>query len=402
MWTRPATGPPADLATPGFLRRAGARRGLVPRRAYAAQLLADWGADVVKAEPLEGDAQPPHRRAGRAVDVGDLRRANRGKRSIALDLRSEEGARRWPASRPAPRRRDPQPRAGGGRGSASTGDRAGGQPRRRRLLDLRVRRRRPPPGGRARPDHPGRLRHLEPHRRRPTASRCAAPRRSSTWAARLAAAAAILAALYRSAHDRPRRERVRRAVRRRPDLPVGALRRSLAQRRAAAAARERKLRAARRPVRRRRRVRGARRLGRRALAGAVLAARPRELAGTRATRPTQRATRTTRALRPRLAAAIAPRPAAGLRAGSTRPGSPTTSRATTTAERRRARLATARSTARTGWATRLLMAAGPARDEGGRMVARARRRASASTPPSCFVSSPATARALAPCVNCVN
>ena len=57
---------------------------------YAAQLLADWGADVVKAEPLDGE----RRVVGRQVEPlmsATFAAANRGKRSIALDLRSEEG-----------------------------------------------------------------------------------------------------------------------------------------------------------------------------------------------------------------------------------------------------------------------------------------------------------------------
>jgi crotonobetainyl-CoA:carnitine CoA-transferase CaiB-like acyl-CoA transferase len=58
---------------------------------YATMTLADFGADVVKIEPAEGDptrATPPA--------VGDESAAhaalNRGKRSVALDLRTEEGA----------------------------------------------------------------------------------------------------------------------------------------------------------------------------------------------------------------------------------------------------------------------------------------------------------------------
>ena len=58
---------------------------------YATMTLADLGADVIKVEPREGDpmrAFPPR--------VGDESAAhaalNRGKRSLAVDLRAEEGA----------------------------------------------------------------------------------------------------------------------------------------------------------------------------------------------------------------------------------------------------------------------------------------------------------------------
>ncbi|MBX6378955.1 MAG: CoA transferase, partial [Clostridia bacterium] len=62
---------------------------------YCGQLLADMGADVVKVEPPEGD---PHRAIGAPtpgpVPVGShFLGLNRGKRSIALDLRHPEGRR---------------------------------------------------------------------------------------------------------------------------------------------------------------------------------------------------------------------------------------------------------------------------------------------------------------------
>jgi glutaryl-CoA transferase len=58
---------------------------------YAAQLLADWGADVIKVEPLAGDASRGLG-TGVAPSVSSTFAAvNRGKRSVALDLRSEDG-----------------------------------------------------------------------------------------------------------------------------------------------------------------------------------------------------------------------------------------------------------------------------------------------------------------------
>src|ERR1700758_4418162 len=60
----------------------------------AGGILADWGADVVKVEPPEGD---PARNFGRMLG-GDLpvnpvfELDNRGKRSIALDLSQDRGA----------------------------------------------------------------------------------------------------------------------------------------------------------------------------------------------------------------------------------------------------------------------------------------------------------------------
>jgi len=63
----------------------------------AAALLADWGADVVKVEPPAGD---PMRRAFGSLGIGDdlanpaFATDNRGKRSVVLDLRDDEGRRR--------------------------------------------------------------------------------------------------------------------------------------------------------------------------------------------------------------------------------------------------------------------------------------------------------------------
>ena len=58
---------------------------------YCAMLLADFGADVVKVEPPEGDAmrQWPPVHAGYSENFASI---NRGKRSVALDLK-DPGAR---------------------------------------------------------------------------------------------------------------------------------------------------------------------------------------------------------------------------------------------------------------------------------------------------------------------
>src|SRR5205814_580412 len=52
--------------------------------AFGARLLSDLGADVIKVEPLQGDQMRP---------LADLfEAAQRGKRNLALDLRTPEGA----------------------------------------------------------------------------------------------------------------------------------------------------------------------------------------------------------------------------------------------------------------------------------------------------------------------
>src|SRR5437867_3363015 len=58
---------------------------------YCTQIMADMGADVIKVEPPEGDVT-------RYISVGPVpgmagvfTNINRGKRSIVLDLRSDEG-----------------------------------------------------------------------------------------------------------------------------------------------------------------------------------------------------------------------------------------------------------------------------------------------------------------------
>ncbi len=61
----------------------------------AGALLADWGADVIHIEPTEGDPYRALASQGIGTDRGgvnlSLALANRGKRSIALDIRSEGG-----------------------------------------------------------------------------------------------------------------------------------------------------------------------------------------------------------------------------------------------------------------------------------------------------------------------
>jgi crotonobetainyl-CoA:carnitine CoA-transferase CaiB-like acyl-CoA transferase len=61
----------------------------------AGALLADWGADVVHVEPLEGDPYRGLATQGIGVERGgvnlSLALANRGKRSLALDIRHDEG-----------------------------------------------------------------------------------------------------------------------------------------------------------------------------------------------------------------------------------------------------------------------------------------------------------------------
>ena len=62
----------------------------------ASALLADWGADVIKIEPIErGDAMRGLAATGVVSITGDvhalLEHSNRGKRSLALDLTTPEG-----------------------------------------------------------------------------------------------------------------------------------------------------------------------------------------------------------------------------------------------------------------------------------------------------------------------
>jgi crotonobetainyl-CoA:carnitine CoA-transferase CaiB-like acyl-CoA transferase len=61
----------------------------------AGALLADWGADVIRVERLDGDPYRGLASQGIGTDSGGINLsvalANRGKRSVALDLRSEQG-----------------------------------------------------------------------------------------------------------------------------------------------------------------------------------------------------------------------------------------------------------------------------------------------------------------------
>src|SRR5215212_329741 len=58
----------------------------------AGALLADWGAEVIKIESPQGDPLRGMANPGMGRDVNPWFEAdNRGKRSVALDLRSEDG-----------------------------------------------------------------------------------------------------------------------------------------------------------------------------------------------------------------------------------------------------------------------------------------------------------------------
>jgi crotonobetainyl-CoA:carnitine CoA-transferase CaiB-like acyl-CoA transferase len=59
--------------------------GVVMAGPATAAILADWGADVVKLEPREGDPQRGN------AEPAYFRLDNRGKRSVALDLKTERG-----------------------------------------------------------------------------------------------------------------------------------------------------------------------------------------------------------------------------------------------------------------------------------------------------------------------
>ena len=87
---------------------------------FATMLLADLGADVVKVEPPRGDEW----RRYDPFEPGESRyfyALNRGKRSIALDLKTAGGARAQPrADRDGRRARAQLPARAGARASAST------------------------------------------------------------------------------------------------------------------------------------------------------------------------------------------------------------------------------------------------------------------------------------------
>ena len=63
----------------------------------AGGILADWGADVVKVEPPEGDpARDLRRMLGGDLPTNPVFELdNRGKRTIALDLSNERGVDVW-------------------------------------------------------------------------------------------------------------------------------------------------------------------------------------------------------------------------------------------------------------------------------------------------------------------
>nr|WP_284287803.1 CoA transferase [Angustibacter aerolatus] len=167
----PPTGPLAGLLVADFSR--------ILAGPYATMLLADLGADVVKVEGPRGDDtrtwSPPIREIdGEPVSTYYLG-VNRGKRSIALDLRDEADAAvaREPGS--AGRRRDRELQAGrAGEVRARPRERRRHQPRLRVRLDQRLRLRSGQGRARVRPDGAGDERPDEPHRRR---RRPAVPRR---------------------------------------------------------------------------------------------------------------------------------------------------------------------------------------------------------------------------------
>lgn len=59
----------------------------------ATQVLADYGADVIKVEPIEGDIMRHQGRGARAGFAPIFLNLNRGKRSVAIDLKHEDGKR---------------------------------------------------------------------------------------------------------------------------------------------------------------------------------------------------------------------------------------------------------------------------------------------------------------------
>ena len=58
---------------------------------YAAQMLGDWGADVIKVEPLTGDTWRYSGQFRNRGMSGQFMAVNRSKRSLALDLKHPDG-----------------------------------------------------------------------------------------------------------------------------------------------------------------------------------------------------------------------------------------------------------------------------------------------------------------------
>ncbi len=128
-----AAGPLAGMLVADFSR--------VLAGPYATMLLADMGAEVIKVEGPAGDDTrtwiPPDRDGVSTYYLG----INRGKRSIALDLRDEADAEAGPRAGPPRRRADRELQAGRAwPGTGSTTTRCGAaNPGRGLQLDHRVR-----------------------------------------------------------------------------------------------------------------------------------------------------------------------------------------------------------------------------------------------------------------------
>ena len=71
---------------------------------YAAQILGDWGADVIKIETLEGDTWRYCGQFRNHGMSGQFMAVNRNKRSLALDLKNEKSKARLAPSDPDDRR----------------------------------------------------------------------------------------------------------------------------------------------------------------------------------------------------------------------------------------------------------------------------------------------------------
>ena len=134
----------------------------------AGALLADWGADVIRIERLDGDPYRGLATQGIGTDSGgvnlSMALANRGKRSVALDLRKPDGLDG--AARPARLggRSADQPAA---RCARTVGPRCRGGPRALSEADLRPRQRIRRQRTRRRPAGLRQFGVLGPRRRRP-------------------------------------------------------------------------------------------------------------------------------------------------------------------------------------------------------------------------------------------